>query len=185
MAYCALRRGPPPGPISPGSCNLRGSDNARTRGSPRRSRTAKASRISRHAVKSDVLAGGSSACFADPHSRWSPPLAPLAPQRIAPLCSPASQLLRVAASGTIPRHPNKKRAKYERSGHSLFSSRMITAIAMRPPTVAKLITRKVDNPRSEDNGACRSSQRLPEVYGAVSRSRTAAMWLRSRYIMLS
>src|SRR4249919_1424906 len=33
----------------------------------------------------------SGACFADPHSPWSPPLAPLAPQRIAPLCSPASQ----------------------------------------------------------------------------------------------
>src|SRR6202171_3240580 len=35
----------------------------------------------------------SGACFASPHSPWSPPLAPPAPQRIAPLCSPASQLL--------------------------------------------------------------------------------------------
>src|SRR5215467_982205 len=37
-------------------------------------------------------------CFAGPHFPWSPPLAPLAPLRIAPLqgallCSPASQLL--------------------------------------------------------------------------------------------
>ena len=29
----------------------------------------------------------SGACFASPHSPWSPPLAPPAPQRIAPLCS--------------------------------------------------------------------------------------------------
>src|SRR3984893_10006199 len=52
----------------------------------------------------------SGACFADPHSPWSPPLAPLAPQRIAPLCSPASQLLwrsptsrARASSATAPR----------------------------------------------------------------------------------
>jgi hypothetical protein len=35
----------------------------------------------------------SSACFAGPHSPWSPPFAPPTPQRIAPHCSPASQLL--------------------------------------------------------------------------------------------
>src|SRR6266568_864407 len=33
------------------------------------------------------------ACFAGPHSPWLPPLAPPAPQRIAPPCSSASQLL--------------------------------------------------------------------------------------------
>jgi hypothetical protein len=33
------------------------------------------------------------ACFADPHFPWSPSLAPLTPRRIAPRCSPASQLL--------------------------------------------------------------------------------------------
>src|SRR6516165_6541244 len=33
------------------------------------------------------------ACFADPHFPWSPSLAPPAPRRIAPRCSPASQLL--------------------------------------------------------------------------------------------
>ena len=33
------------------------------------------------------------ACFAGPHSPWSPPLAPLTPQQIAPLCSSTSQLL--------------------------------------------------------------------------------------------
>ena len=32
-------------------------------------------------------------CFAGSHSPWSPPLAPPAPQRIAPLCSSVSQLL--------------------------------------------------------------------------------------------
>src|SRR6476660_7219907 len=35
----------------------------------------------------------SGTCFAVPHSPWSPPLAPPAPLRVAPLCSPASQLL--------------------------------------------------------------------------------------------
>src|SRR4029077_4886013 len=35
----------------------------------------------------------SGACVAGPHSPWSPPFAPPAPQRIAPLCSSASQLL--------------------------------------------------------------------------------------------
>src|SRR5262249_7686975 len=33
------------------------------------------------------------ACFAGPHSPWSPPLAPPAPQRMVPLCSSASRLL--------------------------------------------------------------------------------------------
>jgi hypothetical protein len=58
----------------------------------------------------------SGACFADPHFPWSPPLAPLAPQRIAPLCSSASQLLwqgqtsRVrASSATAPRLPDADR----------------------------------------------------------------------------
>jgi hypothetical protein len=32
------------------------------------------------------------ACFADPHSPWSLPFAPPTPQRIAPPCSPASQI---------------------------------------------------------------------------------------------
>jgi hypothetical protein len=35
----------------------------------------------------------SGACVAGPHSPWSPPFAPPAPQRFAPLCSSASQLL--------------------------------------------------------------------------------------------
>ncbi len=35
----------------------------------------------------------SGACFAGSHFPWSPPLAPPTPQRIAPPCSPASQLL--------------------------------------------------------------------------------------------
>src|SRR5262249_16608188 len=34
------------------------------------------------------------ACFADPRSPWSPSLAPPAPPRLAPLCSPALQRLR-------------------------------------------------------------------------------------------
>ena len=55
----------------------------------------------------------SGACFAGPHSPWSPPFAPLAPQRIAPRCSPASQLLwrsptsrARASSATAPRLPD-------------------------------------------------------------------------------
>jgi hypothetical protein len=51
-----------------------------------------------------------------PHSPWSPPLAPPTPQQIAPLCSPASQLLwqgqtsRVrASSATAPHLPDAGR----------------------------------------------------------------------------
>src|ERR1700732_4722239 len=44
----------------------------------------------------------SGACFADPHSPWSPPLAPLAPQRIAPLCSPAGIVGRRCCASTEP-----------------------------------------------------------------------------------
>src|SRR6516164_3319166 len=51
--------------------------------------------------------------FADSHFPWSPPFAPPAPQRIAPLCSPASQLLwwsptshARASSATAPRLPD-------------------------------------------------------------------------------
>jgi hypothetical protein len=40
----------------------------------------------------------SSACFAGPHSPWSPPFAPPTPLRIAPLCSSASQLLSRSAT---------------------------------------------------------------------------------------
>src|SRR6202043_261552 len=53
------------------------------------------------------------ACFADPHSPWSLPFAPPTPQRIAPPCSPASQLLRQsptfhvrASSAAAPRLPD-------------------------------------------------------------------------------
>src|SRR6266704_772396 len=52
-------------------------------------------------------------CYAVPHSLWPPPLAPPAPQRIAPRCSPASQLLRRgltshprASSATAPHLPD-------------------------------------------------------------------------------
>src|SRR5258707_12547582 len=65
----------------------------------------------------------SGACFAGPHSPWSPPFAPpapwqlapprIAPQRIAPPCSSASQLLwrsptsrARASSATAPRLPD-------------------------------------------------------------------------------
>jgi len=34
---------------------------------------------------------GPGTCFADPYSPWPPPFAPPTPQRIAPLCSSASQ----------------------------------------------------------------------------------------------
>src|SRR6516162_8922080 len=51
--------------------------------------------------------------FAGSHFPWSPPFAPPAPQRIAPLCSPASQLLwrsptshARASSATAPHLPD-------------------------------------------------------------------------------
>ncbi len=56
------------------------------------------------------------ACFAGSHSPRSPPLAPPAPQRMAPLCSSASQLLWRsltshvrASSATAPRLPDADR----------------------------------------------------------------------------
>src|SRR6202011_2620012 len=71
---------------------------------------------------SHLCGSESGACFADPHSPWSPPLAPLAPQRIAPLCSPASQLLwrsptshTRASSATAPRLPDADRRTRERT----------------------------------------------------------------------
>src|SRR6516165_10412834 len=61
----------------------------------------------------------SSACFASPHSPRSLPLAPPTPQRIAPLCSPASQLLwrgqtsRIrASSATAPHLPDADRPSH-------------------------------------------------------------------------
>ena len=55
----------------------------------------------------------SGACVAGPHSPWSPPFAPPAPQRFAPLCSSASQLLwrsatsrARASSATAPHLPD-------------------------------------------------------------------------------
>src|SRR5450759_1219213 len=54
-----------------------------------------------------------SPCFAGPHFPWPPPFAPPAPQRIAPPCSSASQLLWRsltphvrASSDTAPRLPD-------------------------------------------------------------------------------
>jgi DNA invertase Pin-like site-specific DNA recombinase len=74
---------------------------------------------------------GLSACFAGPHSPWSPPFAPPAPLRIAPpqragpLCSPASQLLwrgptsRVrSSSATVPHLPDAGRQRQRRSGQT-------------------------------------------------------------------
>src|SRR6516225_1154744 len=58
-------------------------------------------------------------CFASPHSPRSLPLAPPTPQRIAPLCSPASQLLwqgqtsRIrASSATAPHLPDADRPSH-------------------------------------------------------------------------
>jgi hypothetical protein len=58
----------------------------------------------------------SGACLVDPHSPWSPPFAPPAPLRIAPLCSSASQLLWQgqtslvrASSATAPHLPDAGR----------------------------------------------------------------------------
>jgi hypothetical protein len=79
----------------------------------------------------------SGACFASPHSPWSPPLAPPAPQRIAPLCSPASQLLwrsptshARASSATAPRLPDADRRREQltaRCGISQVPTRSICA----------------------------------------------------------
>src|SRR5215472_2071059 len=67
----------------------------------------------------------SGTCFAGPHSPWSPPFAPPTPRRIAPLCSPASQLLwrgptsRVrASSATAPHLPDAGRQRRRRSGQT-------------------------------------------------------------------
>jgi hypothetical protein len=72
----------------------------------------------------------SGACLAGPRSPWPPPLAPPAPQRIAPRCSPASQLLwrsptsRVrASSASTPRLPDADRRRHQvtaRRGISRF-----------------------------------------------------------------
>ena len=58
------------------------------------------------------------ACFSGPRSPWSPPLAPPAPPRIAPLCSSASQLLwrgltspARSSSATAPRLPDADRRR--------------------------------------------------------------------------
>src|SRR5712672_393869 len=61
----------------------------------------------------------SGACAAGPHSPWSPPFAPPAPQRFAPLCSSASQLLwrsatsrARASSATAPHLPDADRPSH-------------------------------------------------------------------------
>src|SRR5262249_61676682 len=61
----------------------------------------------------------SSACFARPRSPWSLPFAPPTPRRIAPLCSPASQLLWQgqtshvrASSATAPHLPDADRPSH-------------------------------------------------------------------------
>src|SRR5262249_9457655 len=61
----------------------------------------------------------SGACVAGPHSPWSPPFAPPAPQRFAPLCSSASQLLwrsatsrARASSATAPHLPDADRPSH-------------------------------------------------------------------------
>jgi hypothetical protein len=58
----------------------------------------------------------SGACVVDPHSPWSLPFAPPTPQRITPLCSPASQLLwqgqtsrARASSASVPHLPDAGR----------------------------------------------------------------------------
>src|SRR5207245_4590652 len=59
-------------------------------------------------------------CYAVPHSLWPPPLAPPAPQRIAPRCSPASQLSgrrRRPLKGSPPSAAQTERAVFP---HSAF-----------------------------------------------------------------
>src|SRR6476660_8069294 len=79
-------------------------------------------------VVSRLSGSASGTCFAVPHSPWSPPLAPPAPLRVAPLCSPASQLLwrsptsRVrASSATAPRLPDADR--HTRHQHTTSAAR--------------------------------------------------------------
>ena len=64
----------------------------------------------------------SGACVAGPHSPWSPPFAPPTPQRIAPLCSSASQpqwqgatSRARASSATAPHLPDADRRTRERT----------------------------------------------------------------------
>ena len=87
----------------------------------------------------------SGACFAGPHSPWSPPFAPPTPQRIAPLCSSASQLLwrgqtsrARASSATAPHLPDAGRQRQRRSGQTrdLPASDAILLHVMWPSTPA-------------------------------------------------
>src|SRR6266481_1477994 len=71
----------------------------------------------------------SSACLVGPHSPRSLPLAPPTPQRIAPLCSSASQLLwqgqtsrARASSATAPRLPDA-----DRPSHATLTARPETS----------------------------------------------------------
>src|SRR5215469_14861029 len=92
------------------------------------------------------LSGSASGtCFAGSHSPWSPPFAPPTPRRIAPLCSPASQLLwrgptsRVrASSATAPHLPDAGRPRLCRSGQTrdLPASDAILLHVMWPSTPA-------------------------------------------------
>src|SRR5215472_7040359 len=87
----------------------------------------------------------SGTCFAGSHSPWSPPFAPPTPRRIAPLCSPASQLLwqgptsRVrSSSATAPHLPDAGRQRQHRSGQTrdLPASDAILLHVMWPLTPA-------------------------------------------------
>src|SRR5436309_14585839 len=87
----------------------------------------------------------SGACFAGSHFPWSPPLAPPTPQRIAPPCSPASQLLwrsptsRIrASSAPAPHLPDADQVGIVLSGQTrdLPGSNAILLRVMWPSTPA-------------------------------------------------
>ena len=88
----------------------------------------------------------SGACLVDSHSPWSRPFAPPTPQRIAPLCSPASQLLwqgqtsrARASSASAPHLPDADRPAHTTSDgqtRDLPASDAIPLHVMWPSTPA-------------------------------------------------
>src|SRR5258708_1599670 len=93
------------------------------------------------------------ACFAGPHFPWPPPLAPPAPQRIAPPCSSASQLLWRSltphvrsSSATAPRLPDADQSgkwPVVRRGVSRFPSKELPHMPVSKTTPGRLGARTI------------------------------------------
>ena len=106
----------------------------------------------------------SSACFAGPHSPWSPSLAPPTSQRIAPRCSPAC---RVGRDVAIPTPHRTGRAELPLTGSSRESFAH-SGVAMTPS-----VTRLSRNALASSAIRCRFVDRFarPKVLSHVARQR--------------